>query len=474
MIKDSVAVGYVHENEVSQSFHQCMMNLIGYDATHEGHITSDGGWLSVRCFGGDALPQARNQLVTQFLETEAEWLMWIDTDMGFSPDTFYSLLAVAHPVERPIVGALCFAYKQGDPDGMGGYRNHIAPTVFDWATIDGMTGFVSRIGYPVNKVIRVAGTGGACVLVHRSVYEAIASAHGTVWYDRVENPTHGNKLMSEDLSFCLRAGALNVPIYVHTGVKTTHHKQLWIGEQDYWQQITPCPATEATAVIVPVMRRPQNAKPFMESLRASTGMATVYAVCDNEDTETIKAWQENGARKLLLPRSNDIKSPGTFAEKINYGFRLTKEPWVFAVGDDVRFRAGWLDHAQFVAGDKFDVIGTNDLGNARVMAGEHSTHLLIRRSYVDTVGAGWDGPGIVAHAGYLHNFVDDEIVTAAKQHNVWAMAMGSRVEHMHPFWSKSDFDDVYRLGASSVDADKKLFTERLHAYAFSQWKASQG
>ena len=58
------------------------------------------------------------------------------------------------------------------------------------------------------------------------------------------------------------------------------------------------------------------------------------------------------------------------------------------------------------------------MSNPRVISGEHGTHLLIRRSYIDEVGASWgtDGkgtPGEVCHDGYTHMYVDDEIVTAA-------------------------------------------------------------
>jgi hypothetical protein len=109
------------------------------------------------------------------------------------------------------------------------------------------------------------------------------------------------------------------------------------------------------------------------------------------------------------------------------------------------------------------VVGTNDLANARVLAGEHATHLLIRRSYVDDVGSSWDGPKILAHEGYRHNFVDDELVTAAKQRGVWQMALGSVVEHHHPVFGKADDDDVYQLGQSFWETDWELYKQRLEA-----------
>jgi hypothetical protein len=220
----------------------------------------------------------------------------------------------------------------------------------------------------------------------------------------------------------------------------------------FMSELVAQPATANVAVIVPVLNRPQNAEPFMRSLIASTGLAQVYAACSEEDDA--KAWEAAGATV--------VRTEGTsFAEKVNEAYQWTAEPWVLLVGDDVRFRAGWLDHAQQVAintGAK--VIGTNDLANPRVMAGEHATHMLIARDYIDELGASWDGPGVVCAEAYRHWYVDDEIVTAAKQRNVWAPALASIVEHFHPMVDKAEDDETYRAGQASAGRDKLTFSKR--------------
>jgi hypothetical protein len=96
-----------------------------------------------------------------------------------------------------------------------------------------------------------------------------------------------------------------------------------------------------------------------------------------------------------------------------------------------------------------------------VTSGEHATHLLIRRNYIDERGASWDGPKVVCHEGYRHNFPDDEIVTVAKQRGVWAFAKHSEVEHLHPFWGDAEVDATYELGQSSFEQDQALFLGRL-------------
>jgi hypothetical protein len=453
-----VTVAYVHSNEVAYSWHHSMIEMVGYDMSREGRIIR-GGYIAMRC-GAAGLVAARNKTVTEFLGSrDAEWLLWIDTDMGFPADACERLLEAADPAERPIVGGLCFSQTETDGDGLGGWRCSATPTVFDWRHLDdGQEGFAARFGYPVNTVTRCAGTGSALILIHRSVFTRIAAAHGPCWYDQAPNPTTG-QVIGEDLSFCLRAGALGMPVHVHTGVRSTHLKRVWLAEADYWQQIGAAPAGEQTAVIVPVMWRPQHAAPFMASLRASTGLARAYAVANEDDDAAIGAWRDAGADVITGPVT-------TFAEKVNLGAGKTAEPWLFLAGSDVAFHPGWLDHAQGAAqGGRFHVIGTNDLGNPRVQSGEHATHLLIRRSYVDELGASWDGPGVVCHEGYGHMFVDDEIVEVARRRGVFAPALGSRVEHLHPAWKKGDMDEVYELGLSHWNADKALFGKRIAEHA---------
>jgi hypothetical protein len=260
-------------------------------------------------------------------------------------------------------------------------------------------------------------------------------------------------------------------------VKTTHQKTLWLSETDYFSQLALADlqeavpaATEPTAIIVPVLGRPQNAKPFMESLRASGApMAKVYAVTDHDDRETAEAWADAGAEVLIYDGAEVLiydfeDDPGTFAEKVNYGYGRTDEPWLFLAGDDVQFHPGWLDHAQHASRDGAHVIGTNDLHNPNVVAGEHATHMLIRRNYVDERGASWDGPGVVCHEGYGHWFVDNELVTVAKQRGVWTFAKHSKVEHLHPLWGLAENDATYELGQSKVEADKALFLDRVAAH----------
>jgi hypothetical protein len=456
-----VLVAYLCRDTIASSFHHSMFELMGYDASHNHRLNQ-----RLQSRGGPmGLVAARNELVKGFLKTDNEWMFCLDDDMGFEPIILDQLLSVADAKERPVMGGLCFVQREIAPDGMYGFRTMPSPTIFDWIPndIQGCDAYTARAHYPMNQCMEIGATGAACLLIHRSVVNKLHEKFGDQYWDQL--PQDNGVMMGEDISFCDRVHQVGVPVWVHTGIRLTHYKHTWVGEDDFWQSFIAPPATERVSVIVPVLHRPQNVKTLMESLTASTGLATAWFVCDPDDIEEQEEVRKYGGRVLLCD--------GTFAHKVNTAYKAVYDgdlvldaPWILLVGDDVRFRPGWLDQAQDVARRYVgaDVIGTNDLANARVIRGEHATHPMIRRSYIDELGASWDGPGIIAHEGYHHWFVDDEIITVAKSRQAFQAAHGSEVEHMHPIAGKAQLDGVYALGQAHIAEDAALFRRRLAAH----------
>lgn len=224
-------------------------------------------------------------------------------------------------------------------------------------------------------------------------------------------------------------------------------------------------------VIVPVLARPHRAQPFLDSLWSTIDPDQVglLVVADDTDTATVAAWSGR-APVLLYPSRSGV---GSFPRKVNYGYGAFRggayrADWVLLVGDDVRFHPGWLDAALDRAAETgAQVVGTNDLGAPRVLAGEHTTHPLIARRYIEACGASWDGPGVVCHEGFRHSYVDDEVVLAAKQRDVWTFAANAIIEHLHPAFGKGETDGTYEIGAASMAGDQVLFEQRRAKYARS-------
>lgn len=212
------------------------------------------------------------------------------------------------------------------------------------------------------------------------------------------------------------------------------------------------------AVLVPLLARPHRVAPVVESAAEATPGARILLLCSPGDVDVIRE-AELLAETVVVPW---LAGPGDYARKINYGARYTSEPWIFTGADDLSFYPGWLDNALEKSGPGIGVIGTNDLGSSRVMAGEHATHSLVARWYFE-----WgtiDEPFAIYHEGYPHEYVDDELVATAKRREAWAFAPGSIVEHLHPNWQKAPMDDLYAQQRSRMREGRKVYRRRQHLW----------
>jgi glycosyltransferase involved in cell wall biosynthesis len=362
----AVSVAYVHQHEVAYSFHHSMVALLDHDMSHDAHVWA-GGYTAIRG-GTDGLAHARNEAVKVYLGGDrADWLWWVDTDMGFLPDTVDRLLEAADPIERPVVGALCFANYEIDNDGMGGRYSVAAPVIMHWTHDGAEAGFNFRWNYPRDTLVRCDATGSACVLIHRSVLERVRDEYGEQWYSRARNPSTG-ELVGEDFSFCARLMALQIPVHVHTGVPTTHAKRVWLGEEDYWRQRAlnappPAPTNPFLAAkhaertwtvpryaIIPTHNRPALLRALVWSLGSQCDHIVVLDnACDPPVDEAALAEAAGQARVTVL---RDGEQPPNLARFWNVmfehcakqGLSITATVWDVAVlNDDSVVPVGWYD-----------------------------------------------------------------------------------------------------------------------------------
>lgn len=224
MKRGTVTVGYLHPGQYAACFAESLLDLMFCDATGEQRIVSHPFGKMGKQAGSAGISTGRNKLAQAFLdEADSEWFFSVDADMGFAGDTVERLIGYADRYRRPVVGGLCFAIKQDGRSSFYGQRYRVAPTVYDFHETDDAVGFAPRLDYDRGTITEVSATGAACLLVHRSAFEKVRDRYGDVWFDPITHPT-GPTTFSEDLSFCVRLAACDIPIFVHTGVKTTHDK----------------------------------------------------------------------------------------------------------------------------------------------------------------------------------------------------------------------------------------------------------
>lgn len=221
-------------------------------------------------------------------------------------------------------------------------------------------------------------------------------------------------------------------------------------------------------IIIPVLGRPGQVTDVAVSARLNTEVDfELTFVCSGSDREGYRAACAMHAAVLCLAEE---PGRGDFAKKINLGFSENERPFAFLGATDLKFYPGW-DHAALRVAEETGagVIGTDDLGNGLVRQGKHSTHSLVRRSYIEAQGGTFDEePGVVYAECYDHQCVDNELVFVAQERGQWAFARGAQVEHLHPLWRKSPMDATYRKALAQGRQDIVLFGSRR-----ADWTARQ-
>lgn len=233
------------------------------------------------------------------------------------------------------------------------------------------------------------------------------------------------------------------------------------------------------AILVPVLRRPQRVKPLLESIEATTPKCRVLFIADADDEEEIRAI-DDACPMPARPTSEPIyghdfgaltiqcmalEPPVNWARKTNAGYHATTEPFIFIGADDIEPQPGWYEKAMAEMQPGIGIVGTNDGANPRTFRGEHATHMLIRRSYIEEHSGVVDEPNTVIHEGYPHEYGDDELIQTAIARGMYAHAHDSIVLHLHPIVGdnpgKLPDDDTYRLGRSQTRLGRNLFRHRM-------------
>lgn len=200
--------------------------------------------------GNSMIYNSRNKLAKSFLESDCEWSLWIDDDMippvgrpdwfkkiGSLPEDYPRKAAEMHWVHRlmshkkSIVGGTYYGrFSQGPPlFGQENWRNN------------GESHAAARRFQDAIQPIDWVATG--CLLVHRSVYEAIQATHpflapGKKDFPTVDEESGEMKMVpiefnewqffwprigcGEDVSFCRRAKEAGHQVFIDTGLQALH------------------------------------------------------------------------------------------------------------------------------------------------------------------------------------------------------------------------------------------------------------
>lgn len=222
-----VVIAWISAGQTSHYFTESLFST--------GIVGKDQGWLInvLTEWSSANVSAARNNLTAKFLDGPGEWLLWVDSDMQWdATDAIQALLTVADPAERPIVGGLCF----------GNSLQGMFPTIYLAAEDEDGKFTTARVrDYPRDTLVRVAATGAAFLLIHRSVLEAIRARQFDRAFPWFAESSGNGKPVGEDITFCIRAGLCGFPVHVHTGVKIGHHKSALLTEELFLAEVKDLP-----------------------------------------------------------------------------------------------------------------------------------------------------------------------------------------------------------------------------------------
>ena len=122
----------------------------------------------------------------------------------------------------------------------GSLDDQLFPTIYHLAALpSGGFSTVRVLDYPLDALVRCDATGAAFLLIHRAALERIRD-HGFnrtfPWFQETENV---GQPVGEDITFCLRARQLDIPVHVNAAVKVGHHKSTLLTEERFLAQRPP-------------------------------------------------------------------------------------------------------------------------------------------------------------------------------------------------------------------------------------------
>lgn len=152
---------------------------------------------------GSLVYTSRNELATRAMQTEADYVVWFDSDMVFAPNTLERLMKTLTDNDYDIVTGLYF--RRVPP---------YSPTLFDRLDIDGEICWWSEFKEIPEEPFEVGGCGFGCVLMKTDAFFDVQGRFGNMFA-----PIGNN---GEDIAFCWRARQCGYKIYCDPNVECGH------------------------------------------------------------------------------------------------------------------------------------------------------------------------------------------------------------------------------------------------------------
>jgi hypothetical protein len=213
---EKVAIGWITSGSIYNDFAISIIEILHHrsDIIMQTPLSSKGSYISMN----------RHHLVEQFLGTDCDWLLMLDTDVIITTTDFDVLIEGADDETTPILSGKYFFYF---PEEAVKYK------------VGAMTPEGWLESYPENSIVRgLSSVGCGYVLIHRKVFEKIRDDNpGMIspWFWNGLDAKSGVEL-SEDNNFFNQATKSGFPIALHTGASSRHLGKIAVTEDLFLNQ----------------------------------------------------------------------------------------------------------------------------------------------------------------------------------------------------------------------------------------------
>lgn len=153
---------------------------------------------------GSLVYNARNNLARQAIKSEADFVLWLDSDMVFGPDLLQRMLKVCQDEKIDFLTGLCFRRKPP-----------YTPCLFDrLEKVDNGASYTALMSVPYGR-FKVGGCGFAGVLMSTDVLLSVAAKFNGRMFDPMDG-------FGEDVSFCWRARKCGYDIWCDSEIELGH------------------------------------------------------------------------------------------------------------------------------------------------------------------------------------------------------------------------------------------------------------
>jgi hypothetical protein len=225
---ETIVVGWCDNGTTEGSFTESVSSLMLRREEYKIPIT---GLMRVL---GNQIARQRQVLFDKWAnETDADWILWIDSDIRFNLEHVQKIINSCDKDERPIVSGVYFISKSPEKTIM-----QPMPCIFYSTEKENVLNFVHPL--PKDNLIEIDSCGMGFVIMHRQIIDKLKLISPNESFFAEKNATNDNDFVGEDIAFFNKINKAKIPVYADTSILLDHMKKFSLDinyYNMYWDNI---------------------------------------------------------------------------------------------------------------------------------------------------------------------------------------------------------------------------------------------